>query len=174
MHVDPSRPRFYTGIGSRETPGEIEVLIAKVARICARDGRVLRSGAAPGADAMFEKHARAHGGRCEIWLPWPGFEGHESTLLPSPEAFDIAATVHPAWSRLRGGARKLHARNVHQVLGADLCTPSSFVVCWTPGGETVGGTATALRLAERNSIPIMNLALESVRTRVLAAHLVAS
>jgi hypothetical protein len=29
-------------------------------------------------------------------------------------------TFHPAWSRLTRGVRALHARNCHQVLGADL------------------------------------------------------
>ena len=156
--------RHYTGIGSRQTPAELGSLIAKIARVCANDGLILRSGAAPGADAMFEQHARARGGACEIWVPWRGFQGHPSTLVPVPEAFAIASEIHPAWDRCSDGARKLHARNVHQVLGADLQTPSEFVVCWTPRAQVVGGTATALRLAKRSKIPIMNLAHPAVRS----------
>jgi hypothetical protein len=32
------------------------------------------------------------------------------------------------------------------------------VVCWTEGGLAVGGTATAIKLAERRGIPVVNLA----------------
>jgi tRNA A37 N6-isopentenylltransferase MiaA len=37
------------------------------------------------------------------------------------------------------------------------------VICWTPGGKTVGGTATAIRLAERNQIEVINLAITLAR-----------
>jgi hypothetical protein len=48
-------------------------------------------------------------------------------------------------------------RNSFQVLGPDLQSPVSFVVCWTTGGKISGGTGQALRIAKDLSIPIFNL-----------------
>jgi hypothetical protein len=146
--------KFYAGIGSRSTPTELEPVIANVAFVCNVQGFTLRSGGAPGADTMFEKDAD----RKEIFLPWRQFNGNESPLHPpTAEAYKIAATYHPAWSRCSQGARALHARNVHQILGRNLNEPVEFVVCWTPGGEDVGGTSQALRIARAYGIWIENL-----------------
>lgn len=115
----------------------------------------LRSGGADGADLAFELGALTT--TPEIWIPWNGFNGSKSLLLPTPEAFKMAATIHPVWHKLSDGAKRLHARNCHQVLGPNLMTPSSFVICWTDGGETIGGTATAIKLALNNNVPVLNL-----------------
>jgi len=116
-------------------------------------GYTLRSGAAQGADAAFESGST----RNEIWLPWRGFNGHSSPLLPSPAAFVLAAQHHPAWHACSRGARALHARNMHQVLGPNLDSPSSFILFWTPNIIPSGGTSQALRLAAAHSIPCYNL-----------------
>lgn len=145
---------YYAGIGSRQTPPEIESSIMHVAMVCNRRGLCLRSGGAPGADTMFERYSY----RAEIFLPWPGFNQHASKLhTPSPEAREIAARLHPAWRKCSDAAKKLHARNVHQILGRDLTEPVEFVVCWTPGGEIVGGTAMAIRVAQQHDIWVDNL-----------------
>ena len=34
---------------------------------------------------------------------------------------------------------------------------------WTPGGEIVGGTGMAIRMAERAGVPVLNLAVHSPR-----------
>lgn len=146
--------RFYTGVGSQQTPPEVAPLIGFVALYLNRANFTLRSGAADGADTMFERHAF----RSEIYLPWQLFNRHASPLWPaSLDASKIAAGLHAEWATMSTGKRKLHARNVHQVLGQNLATPSEFVVCWTPRGQTVGGTATAIKLAERSGIPVINL-----------------
>ena len=51
----------------------------------------------------------------------------------------------------------MHSRNCHQILGYDLQSPVDAVICWTPNGNVVGGTSTALKLAMRAGIPIFNL-----------------
>lgn len=152
--------RVYAGIGSRETPDDVLHRMRTIAGYLARKGWTLRSGAADGADSAFEEGARAAGGACEIWLPWLGFNGNPSKNLPSPAAFGIAAELHPAWEHLARAPRLLHARNCHQVLGADLATPADFIICWTRGGLAKGGTGQSLRLAERHAIPVFNLAVE--------------
>lgn len=166
----------YAGIGSRETPPEILRLMSRVAMRLADRGYVLRSGGAAGADAAFEAGS---GFASEIYLPWRGFNDHESPLFePTADAFKLAANLHPNWSRLDERSRCLMARNGHQVLGLDLRSPVDFVVCWTPDGcETeaqrghrTGGTGQAIALANRHDIPVFNLAnpdaLERIKARL--------
>ena len=146
---------FYTGVGSRETPPSVCNFISEVATSLQQHGLIMRSGGAPGADLAFERGVTVDKFK-EIWIPWKGFNGSKATNLPSPEAFSLASTIHPVWNQLKPGAKMLHARNCHQVLGADLNTPSKFLLCWTEGGEIKGGTATAIKLALNNNIPVLN------------------
>jgi hypothetical protein len=146
--------KFYSGIGSRETPDTVCNFMTVIASELEERDYILRSGGADGADSAFERGVKLHK---EIWIPWLGFNNNKSPLLPiSAAAYDIAATVHPVWSRLKPAVKSLHARNCHQILGADLNTKSSFVLCWTEGAEIKGGTATAIKLALYNSIPVLN------------------
>lgn len=155
--IGPTRVRYYAGIGSRETPREVEPLIKLVTRMLDARHFVMRSGGAQGADSMFEQHAK----RREIFLPYRGFNGREPQdeqhAIPSAAAGAIARELHPAWDRCSTDARLLHGRNVHQVLGANLDEPVEFVVCWTPSAKVQGGTATAIKLANERSIPVVNL-----------------
>lgn len=153
--------KYYAGIGARETPPEICAKMTKIATILATKGYILRSGGADGADKAFEKGVM-NVLKKEIYLPKLKFNGSLSTLLPSPEAFDIAARFHPVWDELDESSKRFHARNAHQVLGKDLKTPSEFVICWTKDGKASGGTGQALRMAEHYKIPIRNLFIPKV------------
>jgi hypothetical protein len=148
-------PRYYTGVGSRRAPPSVEGRFKEVVLRLSELDYIARSGAADGPDTWVERYAT----KSQIFLPWYDFNGNRSLLYtPTPYAFEIAAAVHPAWERLKPTGKKLHARNAHQVLGANLQTPSDFVVCWTPGAKIVGGTATAIRIAQKYGIPVFNLA----------------
>lgn len=149
---------FYTGVGSRETPNDVMKVMYKFAQKMALHGAVLRSGGADGADTAFEWGCDKMQGKKEIYLPWQGFNGRSSQFIkPNEEAMHLASEIHPAWDRLSSGARKLHARNMHQVLGMNLETPSAFLVCWTAGGKPIGGTRSAIVLAHQVGIPVFNL-----------------
>lgn len=159
----------YAGIGSRETPDNILKLMRSIAWRLAEEGWTLRSGHAPGADQAFELGA---GEKCEIYLPWPSFEDRVKILgekIPSPSmaAMEMAKQFHPAWNFLKQGARKLHARNCHQVLGRNLDDPVETVICWTEGGGLKGGTAQALRIAAHHDIKIKNLGNEETLVQAL-------
>ena len=165
--------RFYAGIGSRQTPPEILAKMQAIAAQLEARGFVLRSGGADGADTAFELGCTAK----EIFLPWPGFNGRSSPFdRPSKAAFELAAQTHPAFDRLSAASRKLMARNGHQVLGATLDQPVSFVLCWTPDGaeseaqrtRETGGTGQAIALASRHGIPVFNLANRGALNRVAA------
>lgn len=161
-------PHAYCGLGARGSPDDILELMRRIAAALARLVWPLRSGGAPGADTAFEEGAREAGGRIGLYLPWRGFEGrtrdvvlHEATA----RAWEMAPSFHPGWDRLGRGARALHARNVHQVLGSACDNPASFVVCWTPDGATcaaetsarTGGTGTAVRRASARGVAVYNL-----------------
>ena len=160
--------RFYAGAGSRETPQDICALMHKIAAWLRNRDFVLRSGGANGADTGFERGAYPN---TEIFLPWPSFNNKWSTMIEikpdkAAQAFAIAEKHHPAWGRCNLAARKLHTRNVYQILGADLATPSEFVVCWTKDGGPTGGTGQALRIAAAYDIPVFNLWHPDAATRL--------
>lgn len=156
--------KIYTGIGSRQTPFPVLRIMTRTAKNMAFLDYTLRSGGANGADAAFEKGA---GDNKEIYLPYLGFNGNKSTLLPTPAAFEMAEKFHPAWQNCNERARQFHARNCHQVLGHDLKTPTSLVICWTLAGLDGGGTGQALRVARAHDIKIDNLALPEVAKQYL-------
>lgn len=175
----PTSNILYAGIGSRETPSEVLAMMVTLGRFLAGKGFVLRSGHAPGADQAFEEGCdQAHGAK-EIWMPWQGFNGASGPgHLPTPQMFEIAGHTHPAWQACSPAARRLHARNVGQVLGEDCATPVSFVVCYTKDGcqthaartRGTGGTGTAITLADRAGVPVFNLARPDALER-LAQHI---
>lgn len=146
--------KIYAGIGSRKTPPEILERFKKLSSFLAKNGFTLRSGGANGADLAFESGS---GDNKEIYLPWKGFNGSSSPYYNTDkDAGLIVEEIHPAWDKLSDAAKKLHCRNCCQILGEDLNIPCGFVVCWTPEGKAVGGTATAIKLAEREGIPVFN------------------
>lgn len=157
----------YAGIGARNITEKGMSTIKMLSRIFADTGFVLRSGAASGADNAWESAYMLppKDRQKEIYLPWGGFNARSfaemGTVNPSidkwEEAYDMAARYHPNWGVCSAGSKKLLARNCFQLFGADLDTPSDFVVAWTKDGATTGGTGQAIRLAQAYNIPVYNL-----------------
>lgn len=176
--------KYYTGVGSRETPEHILKFIEEVAYWLAGRGYTGRSGGAAGADSAFEKGYNRFETiydtldyiSFEAYLPWKGFSDivEDGAHIVTPnlpnynEAVEIASTIHPAWNRLGRGAKALHTRNVYQVLGLDLNTPSCVLFCYAPTTKNrqgivtgvKGGTNTAVQLAMKHNIPIYNFYLQ--------------
>lgn len=173
--------KYYTGVGSRETPKEILDLMREYSRVMALKGWSFRSGGAYGADTAF------YDGWCdacfvnpelqsgEIYLPWDGFNDYSKydkncRLVTDKgiisQAQEILRPIHPAYDKLTRGPLALHTRSVYQVLGADLQTPSKGLVGYAKTdkkGNPMGGTATAINLALRYEIPVRNLYKEEDR-----------
>lgn len=176
--------KCYTGIGSRETPEQILKLMHKIATKLCGDGYKLRSGAAGGADSAFQAGLGMltedweRNAAMEIFIPWEGFSGYTSDMpgihcikgAMKAKAAKIAESLHPAWERCSQGAKALHTRNIFQLLGPDLKSPSKFVICYAQPagteGHVKGGTATAVRLALTHSIPVFNLHLSEHKQRL--------
>lgn len=148
--------KYYTGIGSRETPLDLQTLMTKIAIALSNDNWILRSGGADGADAAFERGAMYK----RIYLPWNGFNDryvdNYSYVVP-PYNFEMVSDYHPQADYLSQAATKLMSRNSYQVLGDNLDTPSKFLVCWTQGGGLKGGSAQAIRISKDYKIPVYNL-----------------
>lgn len=172
---------FYAGIGSRETPKEICDLMSKIAiKLYTKYGFILRTGGADGADMAFingvntlEKEDNKF---FEIYLPWNKFNDFYTNLDKEciviydqkiiKDAQKLVQKFHPDYKVLTQGGMKLMERNGYQLLGGNLNTPSSFVICWTkdsadgnaiPTSISTGGTGQAIRLANFYKIPVINL-----------------
>lgn len=174
----------YSGVGSRKTPLHICAIMTKLAARLEQQGYTLRSGAADRADAAFEEGVLDPSHK-EIYIAWNGFsdrtEKEEGVYCIRGEiikqAEGMAKTLHPACDLLREdgspivtrGAKGLHTRNVFQVLGHNLKSPSKFLVCYAEvdkHGIPKGGTRTSWVLAYFHNIPCFNLLFEEDRARI--------
>jgi len=167
--------KIYTGIGSRQTPPNILRKMKSLAGVLSLSGWTLRSGAAPGADSIFEEGCIGHGSK-EIYLPWKKFNGSTSDLYyVSPEAIELAEEFYgPAFQFLKRPVKLLMARNMYQISGLNLDTPSQFVICWTQDGcacaaersRKTGGTGQAIAYASSLKIPVFNLQREDAEDKL--------
>jgi hypothetical protein len=180
--------KFYTGVGSRETPAEYLAIMTELATYLNKTGWTLRSGGSWGADEAFQKGVSNYS---NIFLPrlnWRKEDGIVGRFIDDTELVREAMYIvskfdlHEDWdnllnSRGDGGLMtvKLHTRNVFQVLGDNLRNPSKFLVCYTNDGAIdlsemtrgTGGTRTAMRLACHFNVPIFNLKRPEHKLRIL-------
>jgi hypothetical protein len=159
--------------------------MARIAGCYAAWGVVLRSGGSPGADAAFEAGCGA--GPREIYLPWAGFNDNRSPLALT-DAQVARIQGHAAWAALRVALSReapatdldalpeellrLYARDVCQVLGGDLASPSERVICWLPPPGELEGTRIAVYVARFAGVPVHDLARQVTYGRW--RHVVAS
>lgn len=174
--------KYYTGIGSRKTPQDILEMMMSLARVLDSQGWTLRSGGADGADDYFQKGTSDYS---NIFLPWKNFNNHQGVVITDKSIIADAMyliqqhNLHEQWESMinnpkQAGALKMHIRNVFQVLGEDLKTPSKMLVCWTPDGalghndssKITGGTRTAIRLADTYGVPVFNVKRPEHRKRI--------
>lgn len=163
---------YWTGVGARKTPFVICLWMSKIAKqveSCNEHKFILRSGGADGADLAFERGIVDTTNK-EVYLPWKYFNKNTSPFWGAPkEAYEIASKHHPNWNNLSNPVKAMMARNVLQILGRDLATPSKFVICWTEDGceskktrtSKTGGTGLAIALAGTYGVPVYNLKIRN-------------
>lgn len=166
--------KSYAGIGSRQTPADILSIMRDIGRHLSSHW-TLRTGGADGADWAFAISALKSGGMVEMYEPWANLRVIEDVYakltrfdVPDDKAYSIAASYHPNWGACNAGARRLHARNVHQVLGKTLDDPVKMVICWTPEAKGGGGTGQAIRIAKDLGIPVYDLADDEIKKFISA------
>lgn len=149
-----------TGIGSRETPDYVCARFVEMGAEARERGWWVRSGHADGADYAFEQGALDH---CIVYMPWMTFN-KDKPILGKPRSQELKDEVlkivykhEPYAEKLSNGVKLIKSRNVYQVLGENLQTPSDVVVCWTEEGQIVGGTGLAIKIAMANDIPVLNV-----------------
>jgi len=144
--------KFYTGVGSRDTPPDILELMQKIANKMYNKNIYLRTGDAFGADKAFVV------GSNYLNFIYTASQATEASM-------DLAKKYHPVWNKLSSYVKKLHGRNSFQILGDNLDNPSICLICWTPDGckshryrsiET-GGTGTAISIASEYNVKVFNL-----------------
>ena len=163
--------KYYTGIGSRDIPLEYGKRMFETCERLSNLGYILRSGGADGSDTQAEMGQGVGNSGKEIYLPFKNFndrftgiplEDLDPGLVKKAELY--VSEVHPNWEAVcrRNLVKKLHTRNIFQLLGRDLTIPSDFVLCYTDDGTPKGGTATVMNLAKKMGIPVYNLYYDNV------------
>lgn len=167
----------YVGIGSSRTPRPILDAMARVAEELAIEGFILRCGRGGPADDAFERGALAAGGLTEFHLPWPGFCGRTDGIVASDQrASDLCRGMLSHWRELSDEASLTERIAAHLVFGADLRTPSLFLITWTPDGAEwdgelspqTGRSAASIALCSRLGIPVFNLKHEASQLQMRA------
>lgn len=163
--------RYWTGVGSRDTPSRIEKIQISIGKRMAEDGLVLRSGNAFGSDYCFQKGVfEVDPSLAEIYLPWGNYNKElinlEARYLTLDESESINATeiledskVMPYIRKCKPGVQKMHLRNVYQVLGWQE-ERSEVCIYYAPldnAGNVKGGTRTAVGVSKYYDIPCYNL-----------------
>lgn len=153
--------RYFTGVGHRDVKHFFVTLASYISEVAVKKGYKLRTGDAIGMDHGFRSGTKAH--QRDVYsakkLPWAI---HGPSCNNWDDALAIAGSIHPNWGVCTPYVKALHARNVFQVLGEDINTPSDFLVCYArPVDEertmVKGGTNTTYQIARDWNIPIFNL-----------------
>ncbi len=177
----------FAGIGARLAHPKITKVQAKFGFVMCLKGVINKSGRAYGSDYAFEVGTKLGWkflssiyewpdiptSACQhIMLPWNGFNGAQHKpdagyfCNLTEECFEMARLFHQGWDSISPGDKKLMARNVQEILGQDLRDPVRFLIAYTDGGQVVGGTGLALKIAKHYGINIHNLGEEGVFERV--------
>lgn len=162
--------KYYTGIGAIDTPTDVLNLMVSIGKYFANKNYTLRSGGARGADQAFERGCG--NGPKEIYLPFPNYEGNDSSLFMTYDIFRKIAALK-VWSKLKASLNEenprinldslpkdtqyRYARDVQQILGADFHSPSEKVIYWVPK-DAKEGTRITLFIAQHMGVPLENLA----------------
>lgn len=150
-------------------PADIIALMERMGKYLTEQGYTIKTGNAEGSDQAFARGGnQGIASRVHLYLPWPTYNKeaiHPSNriITTSPSVDEAtAAANHPAWEKLSQGVRKLMTRNVSIIRETQQVLYYRDNV--SPGR---GGTAFGVRLAERFSIPTVNLWVTEERERVI-------
>lgn len=184
-------PWKYCGVGSRKTPINVLDVMFNLGRALCDVGYLGMSGEADGADFTFHEGARSSPRYPEVgfaaYIPWQGMRVHHSSgrvfedwskgiydasqFHNHPEAMELAKQARGSFEGLGRGGIGLHSRNSYQVLSPSLCNPAARLICWAKpvgkGMRVEGGTNTAVQIAHRFNVPVVNLYYEEKLEQVL-------
>lgn len=184
------RPLTFTIVGSRKASEEHVERLYNISLDLLRLGGIGYSGNAPGPDFALTRAALKHQEEtgmpgeliAKIFLPQPDreFNGYSaddpSGLFHSfynekqkQTAALVARVARLGFYGLNESGRNLHTRNTLEVLGEFMNEWSHVLICAAPlstKGYVVGGTATAVRIAQACHIPVINLVKDDGEERL--------
>lgn len=163
---------YYTGVGSRETPINIQQLMTEIAMRLNMEGWTLRTGTGSRANTAFQVAA---GEGADVYFPWNNFnQGEIGTVSSSKASSNLAKEVWEFrmvrhlvstdgstsrdWDTLHPSNQAILAKSMCMLLGRNLSVPSDMLICWTPSAKLIGMTAHIICLAALKHIPVFNLA----------------
>jgi hypothetical protein len=177
--------KYWTAVGSREVPAAIADLQVLIGACMTSKGYILRSGNANGSDYNFQRGAQSVSPpHCDIYLPWASYnrelnKAGSSYITPTDAQMEFAGGlledtgVMPYYKSIKSEhAKKMHSRNVYQVIGVYDQPREVSRVCiyYAPldkDGNVMGGTRTAVGLSKYYEIPTFNLFVESEKAELL-------
>ncbi len=146
-------------IGSRDIDEELAKQLENLGFLIANEGHTIVSGNAIGADFAYASGANKHNpALVKLYLPWNTYNweqlvgGNQVILEHDPNWSLIAAKHHEKYDELTQGAKKMMDRNVGIVLDSVLVIGA--LNHKKPG---MGGTGHAMRVAEANNRPFIDV-----------------
>lgn len=185
FYKEGQKTMTYAGIGSRETPIDIQKEMYRIGKELESLGYTGQSGGAPGADKAFEganqpweKDDGTVAGTKEFtkskanvtrWAQYDKGRNAPTNMVvfKATDSNDtvrkIAREIHPKKQDLsEKDGLNLHARNTFQVFGKNLDTPVDFVLFYAKEQKgsirPEGGTGQAVEMARLKGIPTINMA----------------
>jgi hypothetical protein len=155
--------RTIAGIGSRETPTNIQSVMIKLGYALAEQGRILHSGGAEHADKPFQEGVESFCRKqninaCErqkIFIPKDNFKGlkadeqrgivnfentdnYNNAVRMAAEFYLTKSSTEETLKSWPHWMKGYMGRNCYQILSEDLVSPVSAVICWTKDGSLDG------------------------------------
>lgn len=182
-------PLKYAGVGSRDTPTDVLDVMRRLGKALCNIGYLGMSGEADGADFAFHEGARQSTRYDDVgfgaFLPYNGMRTGRGVIYEDISRGIYDASKFDNWERARQfafeargsfnglgrGGVALHTRNAFQVLSPSLQDPVKRLICWAQPigtrGQVKGGTNTAVQIAHRYNIPVVNLLIDDQMQNVL-------
>lgn len=169
--------KTYAGIGSKKAGPVICSKAQRLGYYLANREWTLYSSHSPNFEVNLELGADASSlGETLIFLPHSGYNGALSNFSePLPFSYAIAQELYSEWDSLNFKNKTIISNVCHQILGRNLESPVSFVLCWTEDGSSTfhdipsdsGPVYFGIKLASMVGIPVFNLGSDTWRDRFI-------
>jgi len=169
--------RMFTVVTHGEVPGEISLLIEQISKLLLTKGFTFRYDG-NNKDTASTKAYQTCKSRCEIYLPWKGFNKDVTAKLnkPSEKAYGYASGFHGGFNKIPSSVRAIVAHNVHVLLGDECNTPVNLFITYTTDGaevkadvkyETTGPVSFFITACDALDIPVFNLKNPTAKERIV-------
>jgi len=160
----------------KDLPEDAEENIIKLAKGLMAAGYTFRHTGASD-DEIQNKIIRVVGADVVSYIPWKGFNKMVNyPILPTPEGYKTAITVHKAFAKIPPAVRAILARNVNAMLGEKANDPVDMILVWDATGvealgkgvkfDEIGTLPFILQVATKANIPVFNVKNTDVLERI--------